>query len=238
MKEKVLVNTVNVSNAKRLIANLLKRKRNEVPGLGLIYGETGFGKTRFGEEIAAKNGWLYLRILTGFSERVFLQEVYRRLNLHINGEDDIISGFTAKLEIECINMMKQNPDIVFVIDEINLLFLTKKYIILEMIRDFIDTSFITVILIGEQNTYQKLLNYNNRFFDRCGFNLAFKANTLNDYKKICEEIISVEFTEDLVKYIHSSTKGNVRKAIDKMFPYFEEMAIAKGLNRIGLKDVK
>jgi replication-associated recombination protein RarA len=228
LKEQILVETKNVANVNRLVHSLLKRPKHEIPGLAVVYGSSGFGKTRWSEITAMKNGWGYLRINRLQREKSFIQEVYRRLYWLVYHEDVTIIGHAAKIEEDCIKLLQDNPDIVLFIDEINHKIHKRQWDILEIIRDLTDRSFASIIMIGEQDTVDALTGYNPHFFARCNFFYKFEKNSLEDVMKICHEVADVQLDRQAVKDIYNETEGDLRKFV-AYIPDLEE-AVRSNLN--------
>ncbi len=221
MKEKVLVKTRNVLEVDRLVAKLLRRPKSEIPGLAVVYGPTGYGKTRWGEMTAFHNGWGYIRVNRLQRQKSFIMEVYRSLYWLINGEEVTIKGHVSKIEEDCIQLLQDNPDIVLFIDEINHKIHKREWDILEIIRDLTDRSFASIIMIGEQDTVDALTNYNQHFFARCNFFYRFEKNSLDDVKKICSEVVEVKLADDVIEDIYNETEGDLRKFVS-FIPDLEE----------------
>jgi len=213
MRERILVETGNVRRVNQLVNRLLKRPKTEVPGLAVVYGPTGFGKTRWSEITAFRNGWGYMRINRLQREKAFIQEIYRRLYWLVYGEEYIMRGTAAKIEEECIKLLQDNPHIVLFIDEINHKIHKREWDILEVIRDLTDRSYASIVMIGEQDTVDALNDYNPHFFGRCNFFFKFEKNTLDDVKQICNEVAEVQLDHKIIKEIYKETEGDLRKFI-------------------------
>ncbi|MCK5051098.1 MAG: TniB family NTP-binding protein [Candidatus Cloacimonetes bacterium] len=213
MRERVLVETDNVKRVNKLVYRLLKRPKTEVPGLAVVYGPTGFGKTRWSEMTAFRNGWGYMRINRLQREKAFVQEIYRRLHWLIYGEDHIVRRTASKIEEMCIKLLQDNPEIVLFIDEINHKIHKREWDILEVIRDLTDRSFASIVMIGEQDTVDALNDYNPHFFGRCNFFFKFEKNTLEDVKRICNEVAEVPLDQQIIKEIYKETEGDLRKLV-------------------------
>jgi replication-associated recombination protein RarA len=213
LRERVLVETGNVREVNKLVAGLLKRPKTEIPGMAVVYGSTGFGKTRWSEITAFQAGWGYMRINRLQREKAFLQEVHRRLHWLVYGEETLIRGTASKIEDMCINLLQDHPEIVLFIDEINHKIHKKEWDILEIIRDLTDRSFASIIMIGEQDTVEALNNYNPHFFGRCNFFYKFERNSIEDVKKICREVAEVPIAGKVIEEIYKEADGDLRKLI-------------------------
>lgn len=235
MKKHVLTETNNVREVRRLITNFLNRTKSEQRGLALIYGDPGLGKTRMGEQLAFNNQWLYLRMQAKATGKWFLEQVYQRVTKYAYGAPQTFKGTLAETEQAIINLLGENPEIVMVIDEVNLPIQFHKWDVIEMIRDFADLSFASFIIIGEHDTKGAIERYNKHFFDRCNFFYQFKKIDVKDYPKLIANISDVDVADDMIDWIYSETDGNLRK-LGKLMERFEAMAKVKGLKRLCKSD--
>ena len=62
MEQGKLIQTVNVTRAQQCIDFLLTRPKQEIVGLGMLYGKPGLGKTTFATRTAFRNGYTYLHL--------------------------------------------------------------------------------------------------------------------------------------------------------------------------------
>jgi chromosomal replication initiation ATPase DnaA len=226
-----LVSTKNVIEADKVISRL---KSKEKPGMIVIYGDTGLGKTFYSYNRTFSNGWCYYRIRATETAKSFLQQVYKRLNKIYTGSNEILRGNTAKLEDACIEMFKAMPNQVFAIDEMNLCMQFRKYEIIETIRDLRDEAHAQIILIGEHDTRQKLEAYNPRYFGRCEF-VPFISNSAADVALVMKSCSEVEFDKDVYAKVVSKFKGNLRQ-VENFIQDAEVTAYEMNLKVITMKD--
>lgn len=231
MKSGILVETANVKAANYEINRLLTRNREERRGLAMIYGLTGVGKTAYVERTCFSRGWLYYRIKMEDTAKSFLRSLYDRLSRKYLQDNAGGRLSAAQLEGAVISLLCDNPDTVIVIDEINLLTQFRRWHLAELIRDLVDSSFATFVLVGEETTYAKLKAYNNHYFDRSGFNYEFAANNKDDYKLFLASVAEVKLAPAIATYLHKKTGGNLRKAV-KELEELEALAKSRGLSEI------
>ncbi len=227
-----LVETKNVIQADRVIGRL---KSKENPGLILIYGEAGMGKTYYADMRTFSHGWCYYRMRATETAKSFLQQVYKRLNKVYAGSNEVLRGSTAKLEDACIEMFLKLPHQVLVIDETNFCAQFRKWEIIEVIRDFRDTAHANIIMIGEYDTKKVLESYNPHFFNRCEF-INFKTNSAGDVATVMKTRSEVEFDKDVYGMVVKKFKGNLRE-VENFIQDCEVTATEKNLSIITLKDL-
>lgn len=237
MKVNQLAKTTNVLSAIALIEELLCREKSEQRGLALIYGQTGLGKTTFVERYGFSHGWLYLKIMEQDTSRSMLERIYQRLKRTYYGEELVTYKPAYKLEQEIIEILNTYPQTVIIIDEVNLLTKAKRWRMLETIRDLVDCSFVSIIMVGEERTKSDLENYNRHFFDRCRFFFEFKPNMAEDYQEYFKAVSAgIEIDNKLGEWLYRSTAGNLRKGW-KMLEKLEKVALQKKLTRLSLTDL-
>ncbi len=229
----ILAETQNVVKANKLMNRMYSKSR---PGMVLLYGDTGLGKTYYSQRTAFTEGWCYYRLRATETQRSFIQEIYKRLNQMLTGNFEVIPGSSSKLESACIEMFRAMPDLVFVVDEINLLTQFKKWKLLEVIRDLRDNADATIVMVGEHDTREALEAYNKRFFNRCEF-VNFVRNTTKDVAKVIKMRSEVELSKELYDLIIQKTAGNLRE-VAKMVEEFERIAEEKGIKSLGLEDLE
>ncbi len=236
MKQNTFVRTSNVLAAEGEIARLLARPRFELVGLGLIHGDRGLGKSRYGKQLAYRNGYIYLRLDASETAKSFSQKLWKALRYHLGlpgapgssageagwggspgqGEPDDYPaphGSTNTLMNLCLAILGEpaNKDTVIVLDEFDNALPDR--ILRESVRDIVDNSFATVVLIGMNQVKPKLEQRNPHFFDRCNFFCEFKPITLADAGLICRAAAEAPVDDKVVEYCYSLSHGNIRKLI-------------------------
>lgn len=75
-----LIQTINVIKAQECIDFLLTRPKQEIVGLGMLYGKPGLGKTTFATRTAFRNGYTYLRLEATSTPKTFAKELLASFN--------------------------------------------------------------------------------------------------------------------------------------------------------------
>lgn len=233
MKE-VLAETKNVAAAKRTLSYLLSRPRSEMVGLGLIYGAPGLGKTRFAMRTAFKNGYIYLRIDATMTQRSFLAKLYTSLQ-YVYGVAGPVKGSKQKIYKDVVELLDAAPETVIMIDEIDYAFRDKA--LLGTIRDLVDETLVTIMLIGMQDAKASLLAANAHYFDRCNAFCEFQPLSLADTKLICTEASDIKMSDDVIQFVHKSTEGAVRNVV-KSIDMVERIAREKGLKAVTMEAIQ
>ena len=232
MKENHLSQTKNVKRALGFLNMLIARPRTEMVGLGLFYGETGFGKTRFAKAIAKKQGYLYLELEATMSVRSFAHRLLQLLCSGVaSGVASEFKGTTNETVCRIIDHLHRNPNTVIFIDELNKAFEDKA--ILGTIRDIVDKTTATIVLFGTHDSKERLERANQYYFDRCMFFYQFEILAVADYQLICDEVCDVKIVPQVVKVLCERTEGHLRRLI-KGLAYLEAIAKQQNLSEIGV----
>src|SRR5574344_249434 len=138
--KKVFVKTENVKRLITLMNNLQNRAEG-VPGMGLVYGEPGLGKTHAVVWWAAQNDAIFVRCTNMMSARWLLEEIVEELGeMPYSKFSDIFN--------QVISQLIQEPRII-IVDEIDYLTVDTKAI--ETLRDIHDKTDVPILLVGMGN---------------------------------------------------------------------------------------
>lgn len=234
MKQGRLAKTSNVIKAEKAIEYLLNRPKMEMVGLGLIYGHPGLGKTTFAMRTAVVNDYIYIRMESYMTPKTFAIMLAKAVHRHLGHGDVPVSGHSHNIFRHIVGMLIENPDIVIMIDEIDYAFQNKR--ILGAIRDIVDQTLAAVILIGMQDAKDKLYRIDRHYFDRCNVFVEFKNPTKQDIALFLATVMEVEITKEVVDYVYRQNNGTLRDTV-KLVSMMETVARAKGLKKVGLKDL-
>ncbi len=215
---KIFARTQNVKNFITLMNNLQSRA-DGVPGMALVYGEPGLGKTQAVLWWAAQNEAVFIRSTNLMSGRWLLEEVVEEL-----GEVPFYK--CSDLFKQCVRQLKEEPRVI-IVDEIDYLVSDSRAI--ETLRDIHDKTGTPVVLVGMGQADKKLMRYRH-LYDRLSEKLKFEPFTQKDIKDIIEQLCEVKMTDCGVNYIYSQT--NRFRQIVKLINKAENIAKANDLNAI------
>lgn len=226
MKEQVFVKTANTQEAMSAITKLLNRPKHEMVGLGMIYGEPGLGKSRLAKMVSYRKGFIYIRLEATDTAKSFAQKLWIGLKYQLNltnegGNDNgnAPCGSTNNLIGMCLRILMDAPDSVIMIDEFDNAMPNRE--LRETIRDIVDQTFATVILVGMRGVREKLERTNPHFFDRSNFFCEFKPLSHDDVAKVCKEVCDYELSAKLVETAYRVSNGQFRRLI-KAIMLFED----------------
>ena len=220
MKPK-FVHTKNVKGFINLIQDL-KNKPENITKIGLVYGNAGLGKTKTALYLSFQFDSIYIRATNKMTTKWFLEELAKEL-------DDIPRFFTADIFRQCVNVLKNKPQMI-IVDEID--YLLSDFKTIETLRDLHDETGIPIVLVGMSLAKHKLKKHTH-LFDRISEIYNFTEFEYSDIKQITEEISEVDITKEAAHIIHNKAKS-FRK-IAEMIDMFEKVGQANGLTQIDEK---
>ena len=224
LMHKLFVKTRNVKNFIGLMNNLID-KSNEVPKMGLIYGDPGLGKTQTAVWWATNNDAVYVRAQNKMTCRWLLEKIVYEL-----GESP--SRKMADLIEQCITHLRLKPQVI-IIDEVD--YLINRHRIVETLRDLHDLTGIPIVLIGMQEAKTKLGKYRH-LYDRISEIIEFKPFSKDDMDVIVEELSEIKITDEAKEIFFEKT--NRFRQVIKGISLLENLAKTNGLNKIDVKQVK
>ncbi len=218
---KIFVKTQNVKNFIGLVENLINKPQN-IPKMGLVYGEPGLGKSQTALWLACKYDGIYLRVSNLMTGRWLLEEMVKEL-------DEIPRFLTSDNFNIVVKKLKQNPQVIF-IDEID--YLMNNYKSIETLRDIHDETGCPIIFIGMGLAHRKLEGYKH-LYDRFSEILKFETFGVNDLSQIIGQLSEIPFTPDAIEYIHS--KYNRFRQIIQLINQMEIFSKDNNLTEINME---
>ncbi len=215
------IKTANVKNFITLINNLINRGIG-VPGMALVYGEPGLGKTKVATWWAANNDAIFVSAIQVSTPRSLLEEIVKEM-----GEVPLFRS--SDLFEQVVKNLIKEPR-VLIVDEID--YLTSNKCGIEILRDIHDRTHTPIILIGMRFAKRNLKNYAH-LTDRFSEILQFKPFSIEETGMLIDGLSEIKFTEETIKYVHQTGYGfrQIVKLIDKA----ETIAKANDLTEIDLK---
>ncbi len=223
MKAK-FIRTRNVKNFITTINNLQNRAVG-VPGMALIYGEPGLGKTQSALWWAANNDAIFVSAKQSMSVRWLLEDIVKEM-----GDTPLFksSDLFEQIVIELIKRPR-----VIIVDEIDYLATDKCAV--EMLRDIHDRTYNPIVLIGMSMADKKLKRYKH-LFDRFSEVLRFETFNFEDVNSLINDLSEVKFSPEAIQYIYQN--GNRFRQIVKIINKAETFATANDITGITIKDIK
>jgi hypothetical protein len=242
MKEQVFVKTGNVNRALTEIQKLLKRPKREMVGLGMIYGDPGLGKSRLAKYVSYRKGYIYIRLEASDTAKSFAQKLWKglkyQLNLTTEAEGELgnaPAGSTNSTIGLCIRILMDAPDSVIMIDEFDNAMPNRE--LRETVRDIVDQTYATVILIGMRSVREKLERTNPHFFDRSNFFCEFQPLNLDDVTAICNQVSDYELSPKLIETAWRVSGGQFRRLVKTILLFEDKIKNQKAM-QLSAKDIR
>ncbi len=218
---------VPVKNVARLSAasRALLQRAPGAPGIGLVDGLAGYGKSTATAWLSNQTPSIYVRAIALWTPAAMLAAMCRELRLP--------SGGSCAAQVErVVEGLSRSGQTVF-IDEVD--YITRQTRLIETLRDLHDLATVPVVLIGETGVLERLAHL-KRFTSRIAEHVTFEPLDEADAQLIARELCEVKVQPDLVAQILRDTRGNCRNIVVSL-ARAEQMAKARGLDSIGVADV-
>jgi len=216
--KKVFVKTKNVKKLISMMNNLQNRAEG-VPGLGLIYGEPGLGKTYSIMWWAMQNNAVYIRCTHSMTTKWLLEELAEELGeIPYTKVPDIFNQVIAQLIKEPRTL---------IIDEIDYLATDSRTV--ETLRDIHDKTDVPILLVGMGSANHRLMRFKH-LYDRISEILKFESFSKKEISTIINELSEIEMTDCAKNLIFSKTKRF--RQIVKLINKAEQVAKSNGINSI------
>lgn len=217
---------VPISNIMKLseASNALINRAPGMPGMGLIEGQTGYGKsTAAAWQIVKVNG-AYVRAIAVSTPSSLLEAICKELG--------IARRATHAATIEDIVQKLSETGRPLFVDEAD--YLVSKHRLIDTLRDIHDLSSVPVVLIGMHGFRRKITSM-PQLTGRIAQWVDFEASTIEDAQLLARELAEVTIAADLVRKLHAATHGSVRLIVNGL-SRIEHFAKSRGLDKIGLGD--
>lgn len=214
----IFVKTKNV-RAFVALAEKLKNTKNNVPRMGLVFGEPGLGKTNTVLWWILKQKAILVTCKNGMTRRWFLKELVSEL-----GEEP--KKLSSELFDQAVAKLVEKPRML-VVDEVDYLINSSRAI--ETVRDLHDRTGIPVLLVGMGAVDKKLKRYKH-FFDRIIEIYKFVPFDKDEVKQIVTTLCEVSVNDDVIEVI--AQNANRLRQIVKYIADIEDLAQTNGYEMI------
>lgn len=219
-----VVTTKNIGRLVEASQALLTRTPG-TPGIGLIFGKSGLGKTTATAWFVCQCDGVYVRALSTWTPASMLQAILKELDM------SPVRNRCASMVVQIAEALRVTGRPVF-IDEFDYIIEDKK--MTETLRDIHDISMIPIILIGMEGAKRKV-QLREQFVNRIAQFVEFKPTDYEDCKRLATELCEVEVEEELLKKLFVDSKGVVRLIVIGL-DAIERRAKTLGVQRIGSKE--
>jgi hypothetical protein len=199
--------------------NRLVDRGEGLPGMALVYGEAGLGKTKTALWYMQQHESIFIRTLKLMSGRWLLEAIVSEL-----GETPAYR--TSELFRQCIDQLMERPRTV-ILDEVDYLCYDSR--VLETLRDIHDITGTPMVFIGMDQANKKLGRYRH-LYDRFVEVIRFQPLTIADIADIAAQLCEVTLTADAVDLIYKD--GPRFRQVIKWFYRAEAVARVNALKEV------
>lgn len=195
------------------------------PGIGVIEGDAGLGKSTAVAWLSNQAPSIYVRAIALWTPSAMLSDICRELR--------VIPGGSCATQVgRIVEAMSLGGQTLY-LDEAD--YIVRQTRLVETLRDLHDLTTRPVVLIGESGIVGRLSGL-KRFTSRIAQQVIFRPLDAEDTALIARDCCQVEIQPDLLAKIHADTRGNTRLIVVSL-ARVEQMARARGLSSIGAADV-
>ena len=215
---------VPVKNITRLAAagEALIRRTPGFPGMGLIHGHSGFGKTTATVWYSQRCNAVTVRAKASWTPFTMMEDISRELDLSPRSRiSHMVDAVVKELSVF------ERP---LFVDEFD--YVVENGKMCDTLRDLYDLSDQPLIAIGMQDVAKKLKR-REQFTGRIGQDVVFQPLDLEDAQLLVKMQCEVGIAHDLLTHLLAATRGSIRLMLVGLAK-FEAKAKAAGLKEIGL----
>lgn len=193
-----LAPTKNVA-ALRLAYEALAGRDHGVPGMGLVHGFTGAGKTTAITELVTRVQGIYVRATSSWTPTALLAKVQQELGAApMQRRADMLDFITERLR------ESQRP---LFVDEAD--YLLGNAVMLDSLRDVHDLSGAPVVMIGMEGIAKRLIT-RKQLAGRISHWVEFLPSDLDDARVLTRTVCEVGIDDELLAMLHTQAKGSMR----------------------------
>lgn len=225
--------TLPVKNVNRLKAagDALISRSLGMPGLGIVWGPTGYGKTTAVAWFVAQCHGVYVRALRLWSPKGMLAAIARELDIDVRGMNN------GEVVDALIRRLAETGRPLF-IDEADYIIESRR--LLDTLRDIHDMSTCPVILIG-MHGIEKRIKGNEQFTGRIAQWVPFQGIDHEDARLLADGLCEVGVSDDLLEALHQAASpangsgAEIRRMVVGL-AHIEGHARRRGLQAMTLAD--
>lgn len=195
----LVVPVKNISRLAEASESLLTRTPG-TPGIGLIFGNSGLGKTTAIAWFVGQCNGVYVRALSTWTPGAMLQSILRELDV-------------APTKLRSATMVNQIVDILkatgrpLFLDEFDYIIDDRK--MTETLRDIHDISSVPIVLVGMEGVQKKVQN-RNQFVNRIAQWVEFKPVNFEDCQLLSRSLCEIVIKTELLQKLYKASKGVIR----------------------------
>ncbi|MCL2297789.1 MAG: ATP-binding protein [Proteobacteria bacterium] len=215
----------NLAVAASVLQNMAAREGG-LPGIGVLYGAPGRGKTYACTAIANQMRGYYVQVRSAWNRKTLLEKIL--FEMGVTAENTI----AKMLDQICEQIgLSRRP---LIIDEFD--FCLRNNGMIELVRDIYEGSQGTMLLVGEENIPQKLKKH-ERFHSRVLAWVPALPVSIEDAKLLCKIYCQgVTVDQALLEHVVKIAHGSVRRVCVNL-SVIKDVALRDALDTVDLAAV-
>lgn len=199
----------------------LEGRGRGIPGMGLVHGYTGAGKTTAISWLVNRTRGVYVRAFRTWTPKTMLTKILSELQIQARGSN-------AEMVDQIIQALLESQRPLFV-DEAD--YLLKDADMIETLRDIHDVAEVPVLMVGMEGI-EKRLRARPQLERRISHWVEFLRSDIEDARTLTDTVCEVAVDDDLLEQLHHQASGSVGLIVVGL-ARIEQFARANGLSSIG-----
>lgn len=215
--------TANIHNLDlvRTATERLTGRTYGLPGIAVLYGPAGWGKTTAALAVANENRSYFVQMRSCWTRKALLEKVLLEMSLPTGGT------LPALLDRVCTQLAASGR--MLIIDEFD--YAVRSDSMIELLRDIYEGSQATLLLLGEELLPHKLKRW-ERFHSRVLVWIPAQPVSLHDARLLAPVYCpDAEVADDLLDHLVKLSRGSVRR-VSVNLASLQEVAAIEGWERI------
>lgn len=207
--------------------NRLIHRQDGLPGLGVLYGHSGYGKTTATVAVANKTQAYYVQLRSAWSKKILLEKICFEMGI------EPAKNVSGSLDAICEQLAAtQRP---LILDEAD--YLVTKAGMVELVRDIYEGSQAPILLVGEELLPNKLKKF-ERFHGRVLSWIPAQPVNEDDMRVLAAMYApDVQLGDDVLAHIQAMAHGSVRRVTVNLVN-LAQAAAANSLKELNLGSLK
>lgn len=210
-----------------LVAAVLERlagRNGALPGLGVLHGPAGWGKSFCANALANEHRGYYVRMLSAWRGKTLLIKILEEMGI-------MRAAGTVPQLLDQVAEQLRSSRRPLIIDEFD--HCAKSDAMVELVRDIYEASQSAILLIGEEGLPRKLEHW-ERFHSRVLAWAAAQPVCADDAGKLAGIYChGVRVSDDLTAHLVDIAKGSVRRVCVNL-TLIQERCLTEGLDEMNL----
>lgn len=217
-----IVQTENILRLHEASTALMERHAG-MPGMGVVHGDTGAGKSTACAWLNNKVHGIYVRARALSTPSSFLGSILRELDMEpANSCAAMVDQIVERLALTGRPLMVDEAD-----------YVAEKVRLTETLRDIHDLSTVPVILIG-MNQITRKLDRRRQLSGRLAQAVEFGPIDAEDARAVADTLCEVMVADDLLDDLRHKAGGEIRRIVVGL-GHIEQRAHSLGRNELDIK---